>query len=736
MTAPGDGRETVRAVSGRRGSARREWAAVAVVYAAVVIVAAIWLAIDRHPPEWDYANHLEHAIHCRRDLASGDIWGAFAHSSFYPPLVPCLGGLAYALLPSDVVFGELVMLGFLGIGMAATYAVARRFAGGVGSVVAATLFATAPIVVNLGLRFQLDVPLAAMVIALLAVLLATDRFTRPGWALAAGIVFGLGMLTKPPFFVYVAPACVLVLAGTRGRRAWLQACVAGLLAVLVALPWYGTRVFGLSAQIQNRSFKQADEAGFPAALSPASLAYYPLNFPVHFGIIAVLLLLVGLGVAMRRRCWFVLAGLAPFLVFLMLQNKQMRYAVPLLPMAAVAGGVGFGALPRPGRFVAGVAVAFAAAVQISTTAFAVPAVVRLPVIGVLPTDPAPPSRADWQQRQILALVARDSGGASHTVSVMPNHPHFSAANFRYYAAREDLPIRVGRAWEGEPVGIEYMILKTGDLGPPWTIEKARRVGERLAADAWLARVFPVIGEFALPDGSMATVRARRVPADLEVTADALARAVTEALRVRLGEVMRDVEGLDIRLDYDAAILSGRVRRLEISAAEATVGELRRRNAALLRLQNVRFVVDDALINPWSAAREGRFDPLDAARFTIDRATIATADLQRFIGRVKGLGRMSLTPGAGFVDLAFELPGPDVGARVQLLSTGDRPLTLVAERVTVGGLTVPSVLVNWIMTSYDPSRGIASRLPFPATIRPVTVTPGFIRIGEERDVRQR
>jgi hypothetical protein len=709
--------------AGRRA---RDWALVGAVFAVVLGVAVVWLSIDRHPPEWDHANHLEHAVNCARDLAAGDLRATLGHSSFYPPLVPCAAGLVFPWWPSDVAFGEVVILAFLGAGMAATYVLGRRFAGGAGGVVAATLFATAPFTVNQALRFQLEVPLAAMVALFLVALLATDRFARPRWAVAAGLLFGLGMLTKPPFCVYVGPACLLVLAGTRGRSAWRHAGVAGLVAVLVALPWYGPRLFGLPQQLQNRSFKQAVEAGFPAPLSPASLAYYPLTFPRAFGVVAVLLLLGGLAVVIRRRQWFVLAGLAPLLVFLVLQNKQARYLLPLFPMAAVAAAAAYAALPRALRRVTVAALVIAAALQVSSTAFARPA--RLGPPGFPMTDPAPPLRADWQHRRILDLIERDGAGGPRTVSIAPNHSQFSAANFRYYTVRDARPLRIGRAWDGDPVGVEYMVLKTGDVGPPWTIDKPRRIAERLANDAALARVFPVIGEFALPDGSTASVRARRIPPLRDTTPDALARAVEAGLRTRLEEVTRDVDGLDVRLDHDASILEGRIKRLEISVARATIGELRRRAPALLRVRDLRLVVDDALVNPWSAAREGRFDPLDARRLTVERATIDAADLQRFLGQVKGLGRTSLALGAGYADVSFGIPGPDVSARVRFGTATDRPVAVIAERVWIGTLPVPSPLVNWVIRNFDPSRGIAGRLPFPAVVAPVTVTPAAVRVG--------
>ena len=383
-----------------------EWAVVGAVWLVVVAVVGAWLAIDRHPPEWDYANHLERAVLCWRGVASGDVRAVLGRSSFYPPLVPCLAGLGFRVMPSDAAFGQIVILAFLGIGMAATYLLARRervrLARGFTSVVAAILVGTAPFIMQLTLRFQLDVPLMAMVAVALETLLRTEGFRRLGWSLIVGLVLGLGLLTKPPFAAYVAPVLVLTLITVRHVDAGRNALAAMVVTLILAVPWYGPRILGIPMQVQSRSFKQAAESGFPDALSATSLAYYPLNFPAQFGVVAAALFLVGLVVAVRQRHWDVLAGLAPLVAFFLIQNKQLRYTLPLLPIAAVAAGIGFSALPRTARALTGVAIAVAAVIQISSTVFAVPPALRVPVMGIQLTEPSPPSRAEWQQRPILS----------------------------------------------------------------------------------------------------------------------------------------------------------------------------------------------------------------------------------------------------------------------------------------------------------------------------------------------
>jgi len=77
---------------------------------------------------------------------------------------------------------------------------------------------------------------------------------------------------------------------------------------------------------------------------------------------------------------------------------------------------------------------------------------------------------------------------------------------------------------------------------------------------------------------------------------------------------------------------------------------------------------------------------------------------------------------------MELPGPDISARVRFVPASDRPFALAADRVRVGGVPVPSLLVGWVMNVIDPSRGIAARLPFPVEVAQIEIAPAGLQVG--------
>ncbi|HEU5193507.1 MAG TPA: LmeA family phospholipid-binding protein [Methylomirabilota bacterium] len=714
---------------------KRELGLVAIGWAAIALIALVWLAIDRRPPEWDHANHLERAILCTRDLRAGDARAIFERSSFYPPLATCVAGALGLVLPPDLA-GTVALILFLGLGMLSVYLLGRRLANGETGVAAALLFGGAPFVVYSTLLFQLDLPLAAMVALALVVTLASADLRRLPLALVAGLVWGLGMLTKPTFALYVAP--VVLLAFVRGGpRGLLGGVLATLVAAAVSLPWFGPRLLGLGAQVDARAFAQAAEAGHPDPFTLAGLTFYLKFLGFQLGFLGAALALAGILVAAIRRQWFLLiAALSPFLVLEVIRNKNLRYSLPVLGALAVLAALSLDALPARVRRVAAIVLIVAGVAQVGAITANVPPNTLVPWLKTWWVPTATASRADWKHHEILTLLERDRQKepgtvpvVRPTVSVVPNFAVFSVSNFRYYALRDGFAIELVRAWDDPPLGIDYMILKTGDVGPSWTAEKSHRVSERLAADPNLARVFPVIGEFPLPDGSTASVRARRIPPLTDVTAAAVGASVEEGLRRRLAEIARDVEGLDIRLTYDDGILTGRVARVDIRAAAVTLGELNRPGTPTLRVHELRVKLENLLVNPWSARDRGRFDPLDLGKLRLESATVTIADLQTFVGRLKRFQHSTVTADGDALAVVVRQSGPDVTARVRLTSAADRPFALLAEHVRVAGVPVPAALVNWVFRNVDPTLKIASRVPFPVEIGRVSVRDEAVRISE-------
>jgi hypothetical protein len=376
-----------------------------------------------------------------------------------------------------------------------------------------------------------------------------------------------------------------------------------------------------------------------------------------------------------------------------------------------------------------VALAAFAGLQVGATAFDRPQAAHLPILGIPLGVPSPPSGDDWRHREILALVAADSGGRAATVSVVPNHPFFSVSNFRYYAVRDGLPFEFSRAWDGTPLGVEYAILKTGDVGPPWTEGRIRRVTASLDEPSGPGILFPVIGRFGLPDGSEAIVRARRLKPVPGASSAEVAAAAERAFARWISDFARDVEGGSLRLRYDAGAREGRIAEVALSAERVTFAEFRRPRAARLQMRGVLVAVEDVVINPFSAVEQGRLELLDVGRLRLERGTITADDLARFLGELpKFKAQVALQPGA--LAVAVHQFGPDITGRVRVVPVPAAPLpvSLVPEDVRIGAVAVPDTVVGWVMRQYDPTGRIARRLAMPVTMGRIAVEPGAVTIG--------
>jgi hypothetical protein len=714
----------------------------ALLFAVLSSVSAVWILIDRRPPEWDHANHLERAVHCYsalRIVSDSAVREILESSSFYPPLVTCAAGALYFVFPIAPLTAQAVMMGFLGLAMACLYGLGRRLVDTETGLWAAFFLGTAPFVVFSLTNFQLDLPLAAMAAVALYTLVRAEDFSNPRWSLAFGAALGLGMLTKPPFAVYVAPPFAWTLwracrSPDRGRRlAWAAASLA--VGVVLALPWYGPRLFGLPMQIFSRSFKQAAEQRNPEPLTAAGLLYYPRTLPTQLGLLAGLLLLWGLWTLRKNRTarpllW--IATLVPFLVFSLIQNKNLRYTLPILPAAALVAAVGLRGLPVTARRWVGAAALILGALHISMTLFHVPAPPTLPGMTLPMALGRPPSGADWKHDSILADLARESGGKPVTVAVIPNDNFFSVSNFRYEVVRRGLPYRMTRAWSDAPFGVDFVILKSGDQGPDYSAARPERLTRAFAGgDPYWVSAFPVVGQYSLPDGSVGVLRARRIPPLRGAKPAVVASRLTRDPERLFADNLREASNLRFNLDYGGEeILRGRVKRAELTADSVLVGEFSRPRRAPLRVRDVKLEVDGLLFNPQRLTQEDRLEILDIESLRVSRLTVTEQDLDMFLqGQPAGRG-MTIALGEGTGNVLVKGFGPTLQARIRFGPPDrDRPFTLIVERVSIGGIPMPGFLVDWIMRHFDPTPALR-RLPVPVTLAPARIMPGRIEIGEK------
>lgn len=715
--------------------------ALAALLAGLTVVMAVWLWIDRRPPEWDHANHLERAVLCQRSLtepAREALQEIIAESSFYPPIVTCAAGLLGFVLP-PLAAAHAVMWAALVLGTLAIFGLGRRLLDPAAGLLAAFLFATAPFVVFSLTNFQLDLPLAAMVALALYALARSEALGDRRWSLGLGVVMGLGMLTKPPFGAYVSGA--LLWAAWQAARAPDHRHRLGRLlgalgvAALIALPWYGPRLLGMPMQILNRSFKQAAESGHAPALTSGALLFYPRWIVPQLGLLATLLLLGG-AVALVRRArarGLVWAALAPTVIFFLIQNKNLRYTLPLLPAAALAAAAAVAALGPRARRAVSWACAVVGVLQVGSAAFAVPSpTVLAPIVPVVAFS-RPPDGRDWHHRELLAAIVAAAGPGGARVAVVANDNFFSVSNFRYEVVRDRLPLRLSRAWDQAPMAVDFAIVKTGDQGPDAASAKPDRIMAALGGgDPWLAAAFPVIARVPLPDGSEGMVRMRRLEPVRGLTTAQLAERLRRGGEAMLAEVVREARGLRITLDYrDEALQAGQVDGVTVEAESALVGEFARRKPPL-RIGPVRVRATGILINPGRLAATGVVELLDVRSLAVERLGVAQEDLAEFLARQRGLSGLDATMERCGIAVHWSLPGPDLRARLGLdAGPGSAPFTLRADAVSYGGVRLPGLLVRWIVRNFDPTPRLR-RLPMAVSVAPISIGAGRLEVGTDPD----
>jgi len=675
------------------------------------LLLSVWLKKDTRPPQWDQSVHLSTALRFKNALARGRIGEILraAPSPGHPPYPPAamlamtagmvVGGPLGAGAEDAAVFAA----GFSALAVLAlgAYLFVAPTGGPWGGVAAACLTTLAPPVLSLSRQPLVDLTLAAWVVLAYGLWRSSEGFSRYRPTVALGAAAGVGLLVKWTWPLYVLP--ILGAAGTTffvRRKNKRKISLAALLAAGLPAPWYFANLAIVAPKLARVAGLGAQE-GDPSASSLAGWFYYPGVLWEQWTPAWLLAGLAGLGWAFlrHRKVALSLAGwLATGLVFWSLvPNKDPRYILPAalaLPLAASL---------LPSLFPGGLALAAAA---FSVWIVGSPAGARFA---------AGPSEEAWPLESMAARAAAltPADHAPAVLTLIANHPHMNGNNMTWTVAKERLGDRINVRTKLDRLGqfTEFVLVKTGDLGPAPTVTKQAAAREQVMdPGGWFRGGFEEAGRWPLPDGSEGILfqrAAKSVPLSNELGPAAMLPGLMDGL---------SLEGFQGTLEPSVRYPGHSVCRL--ATERLTFGPV--------ALGQVRLVLDGLLLAKDAA---GQPRVLDLRRLELESARWSAEDADRFLAaradflrnpRVEFLegNRVEVQARLGFVPLGVQV-------EVQSVADPEPALRLRVVRWKVGGVPLPRVLLGPWRTrrlSLVPT----GRLPFEISLdglRTVPAEPG-------------
>ncbi len=268
----------------------------------------------------------------------------------HPPGLDAAGTAAYAADPSAYILTGRVLSVLAGVGLVvATILLGRRVGGRLCALAAGALVAISPLAVDSSQLAVTDMAMAAVAtLGLWRLVLAVEGGRRRDLVVAAALL-GLATSLKYSAGVWVVVALAAGWAAGGGRRiARLRRMgLAG--AVASGAFVLGTPYALLDAPtfvgdfIRQSAIQRDGWLGFEAT-RPGVVANVAPNLTTALGVVALVLVLVGIVVGLRRRGaadWILWpATIATYLLISTWHANFDRYLLPILPTLAIAAGLG------------------------------------------------------------------------------------------------------------------------------------------------------------------------------------------------------------------------------------------------------------------------------------------------------------------------------------------------------------------------------------------------------------
>ena len=731
--------------SGTGAFATPERVMLAVLILAVFAANVLWVHLDTLPPHWDAAAHLRIASKYLHILtAPASRWADLLDvESYYPPLYHL------SLAPFLAWFGPYADSAvwvnglYLAVTLVSTFAIGRTLFGWETGLAAAFFIACYPYLAYISRTCMIDTALTACVCLSYYCFIRSRNFADTRFTLCFGVMLGLGMLVKWTFLFFLAPAVLIgffARGGSRGRRADWQARSVRLLTVLglpalICFPWYAHNLVKLVKS--TTKFAGAGTLEGDPTQGLDRWLYYFRAAETQMGLGLFLLFLVAGVFFLTRRKFFnptLLAWIVvPYVIFSLIDNKDERYTLPLLPAVAVISARAIFLVEKSA--VRNLWLALAVATGLLTwglSGFSHHAWARwpLPVLGeVRPIDSWPPAREQWPIERILDDMVEASGagtGRPIVVRTLANHPSFHRGAFWETVQARHMPVELKIVKRNLGELTDFFVTREG--GKSFAGSGAREKINRLKTDPALTNTFPLFREYLLPDGSRGVVYGFKVrPAarlagaeDLPQVAEHLKRAFAAYPRYGISQ------GKNLRLTVlptgnPGDLHLGRYRSITISADAAVIDKI--------VFRDLQLVLEDVQINLYELFLHDRLVFFKIGRL-VPRFTLRFEDVEK---RVAGKLRQPLRLDGGGnavhagLTLASTVGSLVAEARLRLDFRAGQSVRLIMDLIRVGPIVVPKIFYRALLHQelrLTPTPG----WPLATAIRSIEILPRQLRVN--------
>ncbi|MEM9768236.1 MAG: glycosyltransferase family 39 protein [Cyanobacteria bacterium P01_D01_bin.71] len=474
-----------------------------VMWAGAIAIATAWIIIDQRPPAWDQAEHLSLSMNFWWTLTRGDWLSAegWRHlwmlSPKYPPVLYLVAAGMHTFFgpgPDVAIVANAV---FAFVLLIATYGLGRHLFSPQIGLLAAGLILLLPRLLRIGLDFQLDYAVTAMVVVSVWCLTVWRDAARPFWQwvwmLSFGASYGLALMTKQSALLFLVVPLAWVVLADLWRRRWgrlLQLIVGAGVTVAVMFPWLSVNWLFQFSILGNTNAAAAAAEGDPMLNTLAAWTYYWQDLPAAVSWPLLIVPLVGLAFwavgllpgrkssveldgTLAGRLWLLAYIVGGYGLWSAIVNKDLRYIAPVLPAIAVLLAWGLACWGRKWPWVTTVTMLLGmltALLNLFPTG--VPAVDRV-VQTLAPNATFYPYWGDrYPHAEVVEQVAQAQPYQLSTIGGLQSTPVFNQHNVSYYGKLVDYQV-YGRQVGSRPSKHELDMASLdwfyaqGAIGAPW-----------------------------------------------------------------------------------------------------------------------------------------------------------------------------------------------------------------------------------------------------------------------------